>query len=354
MRARWLASWRVAAAIACAGVVSIGAGAPTADVAPLQKQVEALAAAIHGDVGITIRHIESAQGFDRNGDRQYPTASMYKVPIMVEAFRLAAAGKLSLTERVTLRRDMLHFSSILARFDPGLSPTIRDLIFWMITESENGATDILLERVGAENVTNTMRQLGLRKINVNRTVRLMMCDYTGIDDPRQRSLRGEAFEKMYDARPAAAYYGRMWRDPSAPIPDAVKKFNADPQDVASPNDLSTLMRSIFEGKVVSPDASRQMLDIMLQTRFFPELTPGLLPAGTRVARKAGTLPTSLGETAIIYLPDDKGHVIVTVMDNNLRETRETGSRFIAQVARAAYDHFTSGTPATPRAKELDE
>jgi beta-lactamase class A len=328
-----------------------GAGAADPDaraqdrppVARLQKHVEQLASKIRGEVGITIRHVESGEGFHVNGDRQYPTASIYKLPIMVEAFRQAGEGKLSLKERVTLQPEMLHFSRILARFEPGLRPTFRDLIYWMITESENGATDIVLGRVGADNVTRTMRTLGLRNISVNRPVKLMMADYTGIYDESQRRLTGEAFQKMYQARPEATYYARMWREPDLPIPESVKKFNGDGKDHASPNDMAALLEMIFHGKVVSPEASKQMLDIMLETTFFPDLIPGLLPPGTRVARKAGTLPTSLGEVGIIFLPAGKGHVIVAVMNNNLRETRENGTRFIARVARSAYDHFTSGT-----------
>jgi beta-lactamase class A len=312
----------------------------------LQEHIAQLAGAIHGEVGVTIRHIESGEGFHLNGDRQYPTASIYKLPIMVEAFRQAEEGTLSLAERVTLRPELLNFSRILARFEPGLTPTFKDLIYWMITESENGATDLVLERVGAKNVTETMRRLGLRNINVNRPVKLMMADYTGIYDESQRRLSGPAFQQMYQARPEAVYYGRMWREPDLAIPESVKKFNSDGMDHASPNDIASLQEMIFRGKVVSPGASRQMIAIMLETTFFPDLIPGMLPPGTPVARKAGTLPTSLGETGIIYLPDGKGHVIVTVMNNNLRETRENGTRFIARVARAAYDQFTTGTIST--------
>ncbi|MGH6691663.1 MAG: serine hydrolase [Gammaproteobacteria bacterium] len=335
----------VSAGLACAGAGeddAAQAGTPPS-VEPLRNHVQALASRIRGEVGVTIRHIETGEGFHLNGDRQYPTASIYKLPIMVEAFRQAEEGTLRLQERVTIEPEMLHFSRILARFEPGLNPTFKDLIYWMITESENGATDIVLERVGAEDVTGTMRSLGLKSITVSRTVKLMMADYTGIYDEAQRSLTGPAFQQMYQSRPAAAYYGRMWREPDLAIPESVKKFNNDGMDHASPNDLASLQEMIFRGKVVSPEASRRMIDIMLETTFAPDLIPGLLPPGTRVARKAGTLPTSLGETGIIYLPDGKGHVIVTVMNRNLRETRQDGARFIARVARAAYDHFTTGT-----------
>ena len=60
-----------------------------------------------------------------------------------------------------------------------------------------------------------------------------------------------------------------------------------------------------------------MLDILLQTTFWPNLIAAQLPPNTPVARKAGTLPTALNETGIIYLPDGTGHVIATVMTNDL-------------------------------------
>ena len=306
---------------------------------PLRSQVKALGNEINGEFGITIKHIESGRGFHINGGQVFPTASVYKVPILVEVFRQAQEGNFSFQDRVILEPDMLHFSRILAKFDPGLNPTIRDLAFWMITASENGATDILLKKVGAENVTATMRKLGLKHINVNRTVKEMMCDYVGIYDEQSRNLTGDQFQQLFEQRGTWGWYRELWRDRNAPLPESVRKFNQELKDVASPNDMAALLEMIFSGKVVSESASRQMIDIMLETTFAPYLIPALLPPGTPVARKAGTLPTSLNEVGIIELPDEKGHVIVAIMTNNLHETRETAASFIARVARAAYDYF---------------
>lgn len=308
------------------------------DLEPLRSQIEELVNPIEGEVGVSVRHIESGNGFDIHGDRQYPTASMYKVPIMVEAFRQASEGELDLDRRIAIERDMLHFSTVLSHFDPGLRPTLRDLIFFMITNSENGATDIVLKQVGAERVTRTMHEMGLESISVDRTVKEMMEDYLGLTE-EQRRLEGRAFMEMVDSTPERDHYRRMWARSDAAIPEAVAAFSEEPKDVASPNDLTELLTRIAEGDVVSPEASQEMLDIMLETVFGPHLLPSQLPRYTPVARKAGTLPTSLGETGIIFLPEGRGRVVVTVMTNHLRETRESAAKLVADIGGATYQFF---------------
>lgn len=318
------------------------------DIEPLRQQVQSIVQPVSGVVGVSIYHIESGVGFDIRGDERFPTASMYKVPIMVEAFRQAEEGELNLDERIPVEPDMLHFSTVLSHFDPGLRPTIRDLIFFMITNSENGATDIILSRVGPHRVTQTMTEMGLESISVDRTVKEMMEDYLGLDSA-QRQLRGNAFMEMVDATPQREHYSSMWRSADAEIPEAVETFNRQMEDVASPNDLTELLAGIAEGEVVSREASREMLNIMLETVFWSRLLPAHLPRYTPVARKAGTLPTSLGETGIIYLPDGAGRVVVTVMSNHLQETRESAAGVVADIGRAAYDFFA---PETSKNVEL--
>ena len=322
------------------------------DVPALLAKVKDITGSVNGQVGITIRHIESGQGIAINGDQLFPTASVYKVPIMVEVFRQVTLGNISLSDRVTLQPERLYWSTILSHFDAGLNPTIHDLVFWMITQSENGATDVLLEKVGAENVTATMRRLGLEHINVNRSVKYMMCDYMGIYDSESRSLTGDEFKKMWDRR-ADAEYSRLWDDKNAPIPESVRKFDREPKDVASPNDVTNLMEMIFKKKVINEQMSQTMLDILLQTTFWPNLIPAQLPPKTPVARKAGTLPTTLNETGIIYLPDGAGHVVVTVMTNDLRGNVDDDARLIAQVARAAYDYFLSANAHSEGSKRCE-
>ncbi|MEX2374342.1 MAG: serine hydrolase [Dehalococcoidia bacterium] len=341
----------ILAALACVDLVFLVglAGCGTTESGPhessqgieaLRSQVLGLVEQTSGEVGVSIRHLESGLGFDIDGDRRFPTASMYKVPIMIEVFRQREEGVLSLDERISIQPDVLHFSTVLSRFDPGLNPTLRDLVFLMITESENAATDIVLNRVGADRVTATMQEFGFPSVSVDRTVKEMMEDYLGLS-PEQRILTGPAFAAMMDSSPERAHYSRMWREADAAIPESVHRFSQEPKDVASPNDLTRILEMIARGQMVSAEASAEMLDIMLEARFGSDLLAGELPPQTPVARKSGTLPTSLGETGIIFLPEGRGRLVVTVMTNRLRETRETSGGLVSRISRLAYEFFVS-------------
>ena len=92
------------------------------------------------------------------------TFSVIKVPIMAEVMRQVEDKKLSLSKRVTLQaKDRRIPSGVLYALDPGLKPTLRDLVTLMIIISDNEATDVIAELVGPENVTSFMQSLGLEQ-----------------------------------------------------------------------------------------------------------------------------------------------------------------------------------------------
>ena len=123
------------------------------------------------EFGIAIQHIESEELTHINADTVFPTASVFKVPVMVEVFKQARAGKFDLNQRLELKtRYKTLTSGVLLQLQDGLQPTIRDLAMLMNIVSDNTATTMLLELVGPEKVTNTMHGLGLTSIHVNMTV----------------------------------------------------------------------------------------------------------------------------------------------------------------------------------------
>src|ERR1700757_5229139 len=82
----------------------------------------------------------------------YETFSVIKIPIMTEVMRQAEAGRFSLDDRITLKAaDERLPSGVLYTMQPGLNPTIRDLITLMIIISDNAATDLLADKVGRAN-----------------------------------------------------------------------------------------------------------------------------------------------------------------------------------------------------------
>lgn len=141
-----------------------------AQLSRLQTRLQEFSDAFPGVIGVAVRDIRTGEELSINGDRPFPMASVYKVPIMVEVFRQIEAKKFSLGDRIELGDEHRALGSgVLALLSNGLKPTIEDLITLMIVLSDNEATDILLKKVGAENVTATMRSMGLNNIRVDRT-----------------------------------------------------------------------------------------------------------------------------------------------------------------------------------------
>src|SRR5271155_4607015 len=164
--------------------VSRAQSAATSTPSALQERLNELAATFPGKVGLYVRNVETGATVAINADETYPMASTYKVAIMVQVFRQVEAGKMSLDERVTLKQsDLRPGSGLFQYMAPGIAPTIHDLLLMMITVSDNEATDVLLSRVGATNVTATLKSLGIRNIRVDRSTEEIISDWLGAAAP---------------------------------------------------------------------------------------------------------------------------------------------------------------------------
>jgi beta-lactamase class A len=136
-----------------------------------------------GDLGVAARHLTTGEEVLLRADEVFPTASVIKLPILVELMRQAADGRVSLDERVELRAvDRRGGSGILKVFDAGLRPTLRDVATLMIVLSDNTATNLALDAVGgAEAVNAAMDGLGLTSIRLHNRV-----DFEAIGDDVRR------------------------------------------------------------------------------------------------------------------------------------------------------------------------
>ncbi len=85
---------------------------------------------------------------------------------------------------------------------------------------------------------------------------------------------------------------------------------------------------------------------MLASRSGPRRIKGLLPSGTPVAHKTGTIAAAINDVGIVTLPDDAGHVAIAVFVYTFHRTEWRRERTIAEVSRLAYDYFS--TAADPR------
>ena len=302
-------------------------GSEAADVSRLKEMIERTVPQARGTVGVALKHVESGTEVLLNADMRFPMASTYKLPILVEIFYQQQEGKLHLDEMISLDHNDLHLGSgVLSKFfdPPGVSLSIRNLINLMMVISDNSATDILLEKVGASRVTARMQSIGLKSIRVDRTTQELIMDLAGVDYERYGSL---PLAQVQAILAKAEQAGQLRTEVQAP------------KDHASPRDLNRLLERIYQGKIVRPEVSDEILNVLKRCQTGANRIRGLLPPNTVVAHKTGTIGGTFNNTGIVYLPFDAGVLLISVMMKDAMAPATEAERVIAEISRYAFDFF---------------
>ena len=150
----------VASMVLGAAASGTSAQQPARPVSGLQRVLDAELARFPAKAGVWVKHLTTGEEAAVRGDETFNSASVIKIPVMVLAFQMADKGTLSLSERVTINAaDVRGGSGIFRYNDPGLQPTIRDVVLQMIITSDNTATDIAIAKVGGvERVNAWLRE----------------------------------------------------------------------------------------------------------------------------------------------------------------------------------------------------
>lgn len=298
----------------------------------LEKHIQGLIKSVEGEIGIAVQHLESGEELCLNGDTPFPMASVFKIPVLVEVLAQVKEGKFSLEDEVSLEKKDQHLGSgILSDLvAPGLKLSVRNLVQLMMMISDNSATDILLEKVGAENVNRRLTSFGIQGLSVNRSCQQLIMDYLGLDGAKFKGLSLDAISAELEKAPARDRWDRE---------KAILEFSADERDQSTPRALLLLLEKIFRQEILDPASCDLILKIMLDCQTGESRIKGELPAGTRVAHKTGTIAGTVNDCGIIYLPDDRGHVILVVLTKNFMGKTSEAEATIAQIARSVYDFY---------------
>jgi len=129
----------------------------------LQQQLDQMAAAHHGKVALFAKQLKTGATVAVNADLPVKTASVIKLPIMIEAFTQAKAGTVRMDERLPLTADnQVPGSGILTELKPGLQPTLEDAIVLMIDLSDNTATNMVIDKIGIAAVNQRLAAMGMK------------------------------------------------------------------------------------------------------------------------------------------------------------------------------------------------
>lgn len=271
------------------------AQSPTA--APLEARLRHIIQSSAAEVAVAYRALDGGRELFIDADTPFHAASTMKVPVMIELFRQARSGKLSLDEQLPVRNE---FHSIvdgtpykLSEGDDsdtevyaavGRSLTLRHLCELMITVSSNFAANLLIERVGVENVRRTVTALGADGMQV---------------------LRGVEDQKAFD-----------------------KGMN----NTTTARGLAVLLDRLAHGTAVDAAADSEMLAILKRQKFNDAIPAGL-PDGTVVAHKTGSITRIHHDAAIVYAA--RPYVLVLLVRGI--DDQKKSAALMAELSRAVYD-----------------
>lgn len=271
---------------------------PGCQTGPLTDEVKKIASVTNGPVGAAFSLLGRNEVASIEGTRHFPTMSVYKLPIGMLVLRQVDAGKLSLDQRVEIKKaDLLSDRefTIPRDYPQGTELSLRELMRYMVSESDGTACDVLLRLIGGpEKATQGLRELGIENISIAR------------------------YEKEMFEKPPVSY--ENWMTPEAAI---------------------ALLKLVKEGNVLSTASRDLLLDLMINSRPGAKRIKGLLPVGTVVAHKTGTSATINGVTSatndigIITLPDGR-QLAIAVLVSDTRANQKTREEVIAKIAQAAW------------------
>jgi len=243
---------------------------------------------LDGVMGIAIVDLTNGRDYSLHANDVFPQASSIKICVLAELYRQAQAGKLKLTDMYTLNAaDLVQDSDIMGGLTPGVTKiTLRDLATMMVAVSDNSATNVLIDRVGMENVNAFLGSLGLHNTRLRR--------------------------KMMDIK--AAGEGR--------------------ENVSTPNEMSKLLQSLYQGKVLNRELTDDFFKVLATHK--DSWIPRDLPEGVKIADKPGALEGVRNDSGVIFV--DKRPYILCVMTTYLRHERD-GEQAISKISLAAWRVF---------------
>ena len=257
--------------LAAAAQPAFAASSPA--LAPLERQIAALAAAQPGDVGVAALDLATGELVGVNSDNPYPMASTVKIAVAANYLAQVEHGRRSLDDRIGGR-------------------TARSLMEAMIIRSDNHATDVLMRDLGGPDTLQAwLTQQGLSGMRIDRNIAQLL----------------RAKRDLWDVR-----------------------------DSSTPKAMVELLRRLDRGQLLQPHSRSYLLGLMARCVTGKNRIRGLLPAGTPVENKTGTLSGLATDVGFITLPDGRRVAVAFFARGGGNRART-----IAEAARAVYYGFAT-------------
>ncbi len=242
---------------------------------------------VTGQIALAVEDLDSRGGALPNATGEMPAASLFKLPVLYSTYR----SGISPGETLEVTERIKEYDLGTLSLEVGDTLAVGTALEGMVTISDNSSAIMLSDRIGPWRVIADLEALGLSSTHF-----------------------------------------------------------LEERLTTSALDMMTLLELMARGEAVSPQASDEMIGLLLRQRINDRL-PRLLPETARVAHKTGNLPGVVNDVGIIF--GERSAVIVAALISDSTDEAEAATA-IARVALAAHEYFerqletfTLSTPPRP-------
>jgi beta-lactamase class A len=272
----------------------------------LQKKIEELVSSHRGTVALYAKNLSTGEIVSIDSARPVQTASVIKLPLMLQVFEQVKSGKLKLSAPMLLTKDnQVPGSGVLNLMDAGLMMNLKDVITLMMVLSDNTATNMVIDAAGLSPTNEMLARMGLKN---------------------------------------TYFYKKVYKKSEGPMPPDQKKFGLGK---TTAEEMARVIESIYRCDLGDPELCRQMITIM-RSQQYRDMLPRYLQKNdtseelSPIADKIGALDDVRNEVALVYT--QRGPIVISIFTYHNEDQSWTPENkaeiMVGRLARAIVDAWS--------------
>ena len=269
----------------------------------LRKELNQIISTKNASIGVSIKEIETKDTLSINGNLNAPLMSVFKFHIALATLNLVDKGKLSLTQKIYIKKEDLHentWSPIKEEYpDANMYLTLDQLLRYTVSHSDNNGCDILLRLIGGtKTVQKFINKQGIKDFTIK------------VNEDQMQT-----WDNLYI-------------------------------NTTTPLATTELLEKFYTEKVIKKETTKYLYQLMVEcSRGITWMKAGL-PEGTELAHRTGisgtndnNLRVAMNDVGIVKLPDGN-RLIISIYSKNITESKEDTEKIIADITKATWNYYT--------------